>query len=991
MPRRFWSEVILVVFLTTLAFALRVYRLPEVPIGLHADEAANGLDALDILNGRGAVFFERNNGREPLFIYLEAISVALLGATPFALRLTSAVIGALTIPAVYWMVREAFVGEDSVPAFWTAALLAVSYWHVNFSRLGYRAITLPLLAALAFAAFWRAWRRLAAGGRFPWPWLILCGLFVGGSLYTYISARLLPVLVVFVAAAGALGPGCSAQRTRRIAAGVVVIGAVALAVFLPLGLYFLGNPDSFMGRAAGVAVASTGSSPGSTLKDLALNALKTARMFGVAGDTNWRHNPATRPAFDAVLSAWLAGGVVLAWLRRRSLPYLFTLAWLVILAVPALISDGAPHFLRTLVILPAACLLPALAMTEAGRRLGAFLQGKRLAGVRAPVLAAWLPLPFLIFSGALGVHDYFAAYRNGAIYQNLQDAFNQRLVNAAPVIGEHMDAGDAWVLPLWPVFWMPEGYVVEFLTRNQVAESLVKSEEELTRLATGHRYAYLLNWHDAAAELDGAYVLADAKGAFRFLLNKYGREVGEYDRGSISYTVHEIPAAPDYRFTTGLAPRDVSFAGKIKLTGIDYGHTALNLDEPAEELEEKSLPSGHQAWAVLSWQAQEPIDGELKASLYLEDEASHLAGQTDGLLLSDHYLIDRTWKQDETGTTYHMLQTLPGIPPGHYRLHLAVYDPRTMERYPVLDANGAPGAADAVVGAIEVTPAIAPQEVSLTTLLNASQAPAPGLALLGYDLAGRTARPGEPLLLTLYWQAERRLTADYTARIRLRDAQGTLEMEEETGPGGEGHLTSAWQPGEILRDWHDLALPATLPTGDYTLELAVLQGEKQTGIVDLGNLSVQGRPRRFQAPAVPQPMGLHLGTQAGFLGYGLSATTIQPGDAIGLTLYWQALDRTGVSYKVFVHLLAPDGQVWAQQDSPPGGGELATPGWMTGEYIEDPYTLVVAPDTPPGDYQIEVGMYDPDTGVRLPVTQPDGSLTGDRILLPQVVHVAGPS
>ena len=77
-------------------------------------------------------------------------------------------------------------------------------------------------------------------------------------------------------------------------------------------------------------------------------------------------------------------------------------------------------------------------------------------------------------------------------------------------------------------------------------------------------------------------------------------------------------------------------------------------------------------------------------SLWLEDDSGHLAGQTDDLLLSDTYVWERGWKTGQIGTTYHILPTLPAIAPGRYRLFLAVYDPRTMQRLPVLNANGTP-------------------------------------------------------------------------------------------------------------------------------------------------------------------------------------------------------------------------------------------------------------------------------------------------------------
>jgi hypothetical protein len=195
--QRFWLERLVVLALTGLALAVRLYRLPEIPPGLYIDEAANGVDVLDILNGQFSIFFERNNGREPLFIYLQAMVAMLLSPTPFALRLTAALVGAATIPAVYWMVREAFAGEPEsylfafhgldVRAVWTALFLALSYWHLTLSRIGFRAILLPLMAAIPFAWFWRAWWRLRRA-TLPWTDVVLCRFSLGALPHLYFGA-----------------------------------------------------------------------------------------------------------------------------------------------------------------------------------------------------------------------------------------------------------------------------------------------------------------------------------------------------------------------------------------------------------------------------------------------------------------------------------------------------------------------------------------------------------------------------------------------------------------------------------------------------------------------------------------------------------------------------------------------------------------------------------------------------------------------------------
>jgi 4-amino-4-deoxy-L-arabinose transferase-like glycosyltransferase len=128
------------------AATLRLVAFGQVPPGLYHDEAHNGLDALDILRGHFPLYFPANNGREPLFIYLIALAVGVLGKSPFALRLVAFFAGTLTVAATAAMGRALFSRRVGLLA---AAVLAVTLWHVHLSRVGFRAVLLPLFIALA--------------------------------------------------------------------------------------------------------------------------------------------------------------------------------------------------------------------------------------------------------------------------------------------------------------------------------------------------------------------------------------------------------------------------------------------------------------------------------------------------------------------------------------------------------------------------------------------------------------------------------------------------------------------------------------------------------------------------------------------------------------------------------------------------------------------------------------------------------------------------
>jgi hypothetical protein len=139
-------------------------------------------------------------------------------------------------------------------------------------------------------------------------------------------------------------------------------------------------------------------------------------------------------------------------------------------------------------------------------------------------------------------------------------------------------------------------------------------------------------------------------------------------------------------------------------------------------------------------------------------------------------------------------------------------------------------------------------------------------------------------------------------------------------------------------------------------------------------------------PVIDEDMMEHVvnarfGDELLLLGYDVEPGQVQPGQTIQLTLYWEALRQPTGDYTVFTHLLAPDGQLAAQQDNQPQQGMYPTNFWQAGERVQDEYVLTVPAEAPPGDYVMAVGMYTLQTLERLPVTAQDGTLLPDRQVL----------
>jgi len=154
-----------------------------------------------------------------------------------------------------------------------------------------------------------------------------------------------------------------------------------------------------------------------------------------------------------------------------------------------------------------------------------------------------------------------------------------------------------------------------------------------------------------------------------------------------------------------------------------------------------------------------------------------------------------------------------------------------------------------------------------------------------------------------------------------------------------------------------------------------------TSVLDLGQMEVRGRERSFAVPDIQQALQLRLGETVMLLGYDLEPAEVRPGEQLRLTLYWQCLGLMDTSYTVFVHLLDEEGNIRGQQDSMPGQGALPTTSWVEDEVIVDAYELPVALDAAPGPHSIAVGMYDADTGDRLPVYDEQANHIGDHLPL----------
>jgi len=360
-------ELLLLAAITALAAFLRLYRLDALPPGDGHDVAMYGVDALQILAGARPIFLESNFGREPLFSYLVALAYRFTGPGAYGIHLVSAITGTLTVPAVWLAARALFAdarrGALGYLPLLAAFLSAVSYWHLNWSRVGLRVILVPLFAALIVFALWRGFDAVRPDRWRPpvrsWCWFVLAGVLLGLSLYTYQAARLLPALI---AAAFILRAIEQRRWSRDDTAAALLVAAAALVVFLPLGAYAAQHPGALSVRIQQATVVQPGVPLAQQVGELARQAATALLTYSLRGDTDPQFTIPGRPSLNPFLSLGLLIGIVTALWRFRRSPYLFLLVWLLLMTAPAMVADQAATAKRYLGAFPAAVMLVSLGL-----------------------------------------------------------------------------------------------------------------------------------------------------------------------------------------------------------------------------------------------------------------------------------------------------------------------------------------------------------------------------------------------------------------------------------------------------------------------------------------------------------------------------------------------------------------------------------------------------------------------------------------------------
>lgn len=664
-------KLILLLVITLLAAFLRFYRLGSLPPGDGYDPAYYGVDALQLLRGEPLPIILQPN-REVLFSYLVATCFMVVGVSTLSIHLASVVVGLATVLAVYAAGEALFAeltDEENTLKRWggllAALMMTISYWHLNWSRYGVRAIMVPLFAALTFTFLWQGLHQDDRGS------FVLCGISLGLSMYTYQAARLLPVLVVVAFTAVAWRRGAITRRDRT---NFLIVALVALIVFAPLGIYFARHPWSFTLRVKHALVVPEEGDAIGKLQAILDQTAKALLSFNIVGDRTPYSTIPGRPSLNPFLSAMFFLGIGVSVVRIGRPTYAFLLASLIVMIVPATLAGQGPAAKRAIGTLPAVAMLIAVGALSPCGLLRRWMTDPSARCLRI----GWglIVVGGFVYSGVVTYRDYFIRWASNP---NLYTHFELGI----SAIGEY-----AGTLP-------PDEQI--YLSPDLPAHPSIRFHSGLRGDIRGYNGRECLVV-PRGTSVDTTYIVVPKKDqrSLDRLANYFpaGEVVhkGSWHQGTPYFHAYRIPMGAEAQVTPSRTVQ-ATWNAWIHLLGYDLDQDAYQTGETVE--------------MTAYYQVLDRVDRRYTAFVHLLGPRNPATDSPlwaqDDIEPCQGFYPTTSWREGEVIVDQFALTIPPDAPTGEYELTTGFYYVWTGDRLPVTETN-VPGPHGIVsLGKIQVT------------------------------------------------------------------------------------------------------------------------------------------------------------------------------------------------------------------------------------------------------------------------------------------------
>lgn len=363
-----------------LAVFLRVYNIDNAPSGIYPDEANNGTNAYDaMISGDYQWFYPDNNGREGLFLNMIGISFKLFDVSMFSLKLPSIIFGVLTVLGVYLLCRELFRTKPHL-ALIASYLTAVSFWAINFSRIGFRAIMLPAILTFTFYFLFRGLRTFSPQKKnyLHLYNFVIAGFIFGLGMHSYIAFRIAPLILITILIALLI---TYRHFLKSYWHGILLFVFFAFLAAAPMLWTFHAHPELVNSRSGSISILSEEVNGGNLFGTLAETVTLSLAKFNFYGDPNWRHGYPPYPTLELITGIAFLFGIIYSFIhffksiftvnkeRQKDHPsatntfviYTFLLCWFFVMLIPEFMTrEGLPHALRSIGVLPVVYIFAAL-------------------------------------------------------------------------------------------------------------------------------------------------------------------------------------------------------------------------------------------------------------------------------------------------------------------------------------------------------------------------------------------------------------------------------------------------------------------------------------------------------------------------------------------------------------------------------------------------------------------------------------------------------
>ena len=546
--------------------------MDSAPPGLQHDEIFKAEEGWRLVeHGQFRVFYPTNQGHEGAYVWLLGLSYSLFGKSLLMIKFPALIYGLLTVALVYRLAGEAYDDRVAVAA---GGMTAVSFWSVYISRVGLRAVMLPVFVGLFGWLLYRVCFREFSRPAQKWLVAAAAGGVLGGSIYTYTAS---PVLFLAYGAFVVFFGLVRWKDLKRVLPQIILISVLGLALTLPM-------VNARLNNTLGMERASVISGPWSEFRagnpePLLEGARKLAGMFAFTGDPEWRYNVADRPLFllPIGLLVYLGGGVALVGSKRQPLNFLIVM--LVVLGmIPSLLTTTPPSFLRSVAMLPAVMILIGLALAQIG---------DWLERIQAPRWAWGLIVVVLGVTAVADFHAYFVVWPQNTEVQSIYRDDLEQLAAYVQTTGEPLVAVSTPNTELDPLIvdYIPHPNPEQsHLAFFDGATTIVLSEEQaliavspLSPISQAH--AYWLQ-PETGTEYAGQLMRQDNEVAYDlYRLNATAPKVSERLTATSEWPVFLGPEGPlpstrlsEWAMYT---PLPVNFGDVVELVGIEIPYLTI--------------------------------------------------------------------------------------------------------------------------------------------------------------------------------------------------------------------------------------------------------------------------------------------------------------------------------------------------------------------------------------------------------------------------------